>query len=94
MACKFDVSDVCWMILRPNIIMLKYAGTIEVGNEWRRWLERPVGSVFDGIIKDWTAEIFRRIEIFVHFVYFRVVAAGLLVGVANGTKAFPERLCV
>lgn len=33
MAGDLDVSDICGMILRPDVVVLHYASSIEVGDE-------------------------------------------------------------
>jgi hypothetical protein len=59
MTCKLNVSDIGWMILWANIIMLEYASGIEVGNEGRTRSQRRIGSVFDRIVQDRIVQIFR-----------------------------------
>ena len=84
------MANISGVVLWANIVMLQYASGIEIGNEGCRGSGRLVGSIFDGVVEDWIAEIFRQVEIFVYFVYFSIEPTGLLVSVADCIKAFPE----
>ena len=90
MASELNVANISGVVLWANIVMLQYASGIEIGNEGCRGSERLVGSIFDGVVEDWIAEIFRRVEIFIYFVYFSIESTGLLVSVADCIKAFPQ----
>lgn len=90
--CELDMADVRWVVLGTDIVMLQHARGVEVGNERSRGLERRVGGVFDGVIKDRIEEVFGGVEVFVYLIDFRIELAILLIGVPYGTEASPKGL--
>lgn len=96
-ACEFDVANVCWVILGADVVVLQYSGRVEVVDKGITRFMRCVSRIFDWIIKNWILEIFLGVEVLINRVDLRNIAnirgqSGLLVGIADGTKAFPKTL--
>jgi hypothetical protein len=62
-ACDFDMTDVRWIILRANIVMLHQASSVEVRDKRSSRTERRVRGVFDRVVKDPIEKIFRGVEV-------------------------------
>jgi hypothetical protein len=53
-AGDFQVSSIGWMPLWANVIMLHYAGGVEVMNKWIRWFVRNVCCILYWVVQNWT----------------------------------------
>ena len=88
------MANICRMPFWAIVIVLHYAGRVEVVNERCGGFVGAIGFVFEVVVEDWVGEVVARVEVFIDFLDFIHEEGTLAVGVAVGAETSYEGLGV
>ena len=90
MTSNLNVTDICGMIERADVVVLHNASGVEIGHERGGRFMGGVRRVVYRIVQNGVSQVLWGVEVLIHVVYLSVEPAGLLVGITDSPKSLPK----